>query len=290
MTRFEAWALGYPDKLCVRPGETVRFHVSGAGAETVKRPVGQADPWRHPIRRPGLSRARGALRRGWELSAARSADPPRLLRAHAGGRLDPRRHGADRRQPVRHGGAVRRHRRAATVLGMGYGHRDRDGARAGARAASGVLDDGCPRRSVRAAPERRLVRRLRLVGSGSRRARRPCPAGGELVQLTLWTGDPGHARCRGAGGGTATGGARRRPAAWRLRRLRRAGRARRLQRQAGPPVRVRRRAGRRPAGGAGGQRGTARGRRSPARVVGPDGQRPTPASSPPASPARPMAA
>ena len=34
MTRFEAWALGYPDKLCVRPGETVRFHVSGAGAET----------------------------------------------------------------------------------------------------------------------------------------------------------------------------------------------------------------------------------------------------------------
>ena len=103
MTRFEAWALGYPDKLCVRPGETVRFHVSGAGAETVKRPVGQADPWRHPIRRPGLSRGRGALRRGWQLSAARSADPPRLLRAHPGGRLDPRRHGADRRQPVRHG-------------------------------------------------------------------------------------------------------------------------------------------------------------------------------------------
>ena len=35
MTRFDAWALGYPDELSVRPGETVRFHVSGAGAETV---------------------------------------------------------------------------------------------------------------------------------------------------------------------------------------------------------------------------------------------------------------
>ena len=35
MTRFDAWALGYPDELCVRPGQTVRFHVSGAGAETV---------------------------------------------------------------------------------------------------------------------------------------------------------------------------------------------------------------------------------------------------------------
>ena len=35
MTRFDAWALGYPDELCVRPGETVRFHVSGAGADTV---------------------------------------------------------------------------------------------------------------------------------------------------------------------------------------------------------------------------------------------------------------
>ncbi len=35
MARFEAWALGYPDELCVRPGETVGFHVSGAGAETV---------------------------------------------------------------------------------------------------------------------------------------------------------------------------------------------------------------------------------------------------------------
>ncbi|MGZ4178888.1 MAG: N,N-dimethylformamidase beta subunit family domain-containing protein [Solirubrobacteraceae bacterium] len=35
MTRFPAWALGYPDELCVRPGETVGFHVSGAGAETV---------------------------------------------------------------------------------------------------------------------------------------------------------------------------------------------------------------------------------------------------------------
>jgi N,N-dimethylformamidase len=36
MTRFDAWALGYPDELCVRPGDTVRFHVSGAGAETVE--------------------------------------------------------------------------------------------------------------------------------------------------------------------------------------------------------------------------------------------------------------
>ena len=36
MTRFDAWALGYPDELCVRPGETVRFHVSGAGSETVE--------------------------------------------------------------------------------------------------------------------------------------------------------------------------------------------------------------------------------------------------------------
>jgi N,N-dimethylformamidase len=35
MTRFDAWALGYPDELCVRPGETVRFHISGAGADTV---------------------------------------------------------------------------------------------------------------------------------------------------------------------------------------------------------------------------------------------------------------
>ena len=35
MTRFDAWALGYPDELCVRPGQTVRFHVSGAGADTV---------------------------------------------------------------------------------------------------------------------------------------------------------------------------------------------------------------------------------------------------------------
>ena len=35
MTRFGTWALGYPDHLCVRPGATVRFHVSGAGAETV---------------------------------------------------------------------------------------------------------------------------------------------------------------------------------------------------------------------------------------------------------------
>lgn len=34
MSRFSAWALGYPDELCVRPGQTVRFHVSGAGAET----------------------------------------------------------------------------------------------------------------------------------------------------------------------------------------------------------------------------------------------------------------
>ncbi|HEX3689205.1 MAG TPA: N,N-dimethylformamidase beta subunit family domain-containing protein [Solirubrobacteraceae bacterium] len=36
MTRFEAWALGYPDELSVRPGESVRFHISGAGAETVQ--------------------------------------------------------------------------------------------------------------------------------------------------------------------------------------------------------------------------------------------------------------
>jgi N,N-dimethylformamidase len=35
MARFDAWALGYPDELCLRPGETVGFHVSGAGAETV---------------------------------------------------------------------------------------------------------------------------------------------------------------------------------------------------------------------------------------------------------------
>jgi N,N-dimethylformamidase len=35
MTRFGTWALGYPDHLCVRPGATVRFHVSGAGAQTV---------------------------------------------------------------------------------------------------------------------------------------------------------------------------------------------------------------------------------------------------------------
>ena len=27
MTRFAAWALGYPDELSVRPGATVRFHV-----------------------------------------------------------------------------------------------------------------------------------------------------------------------------------------------------------------------------------------------------------------------
>ena len=35
MSRFDAWALGYPDELCVRPGQTVRFHLSGAGADTV---------------------------------------------------------------------------------------------------------------------------------------------------------------------------------------------------------------------------------------------------------------
>ena len=36
MTRFDAWVLGYPDELCARPGATVRFHVSGAGADTVQ--------------------------------------------------------------------------------------------------------------------------------------------------------------------------------------------------------------------------------------------------------------
>jgi len=34
-TRFPTWALGYSDELSVAPGETVRFHVSGAGAPTV---------------------------------------------------------------------------------------------------------------------------------------------------------------------------------------------------------------------------------------------------------------
>ena len=35
-TRFPAWVLGYCDELSVRPGETVRFRISGAGAETVE--------------------------------------------------------------------------------------------------------------------------------------------------------------------------------------------------------------------------------------------------------------
>jgi N,N-dimethylformamidase len=34
-TRFPTWVLGYSDELCVRPGETVSFRVSGAGAATV---------------------------------------------------------------------------------------------------------------------------------------------------------------------------------------------------------------------------------------------------------------
>jgi N,N-dimethylformamidase len=34
-TRFPTWALGYSDELSVAPGETVSFHVSGAGAPTV---------------------------------------------------------------------------------------------------------------------------------------------------------------------------------------------------------------------------------------------------------------
>jgi N,N-dimethylformamidase len=34
-TRFPTWALGYSDELCVLPGETVSYHISGAGAETV---------------------------------------------------------------------------------------------------------------------------------------------------------------------------------------------------------------------------------------------------------------
>lgn len=33
--RFPQWVLGYPDEWSVRPGQTVRFHVSGAGAESV---------------------------------------------------------------------------------------------------------------------------------------------------------------------------------------------------------------------------------------------------------------
>jgi N,N-dimethylformamidase len=33
--RFSVWVLGYPDEWSVRPGQTVRFHVSGAGAESV---------------------------------------------------------------------------------------------------------------------------------------------------------------------------------------------------------------------------------------------------------------
>jgi N,N-dimethylformamidase len=36
MTRFPVWALGYPDHLCVRPGEIVRFHFSGDGADAVE--------------------------------------------------------------------------------------------------------------------------------------------------------------------------------------------------------------------------------------------------------------
>lgn len=34
-TRFPTWVLGYSDELCVLPGETVSFHISGAGAQTV---------------------------------------------------------------------------------------------------------------------------------------------------------------------------------------------------------------------------------------------------------------
>jgi N,N-dimethylformamidase beta subunit-like, C-terminal len=33
--RFPVWVLGYPDEWSVRPGQTVSFHVSGAGAESV---------------------------------------------------------------------------------------------------------------------------------------------------------------------------------------------------------------------------------------------------------------
>ena len=33
--RFPQWVLGYPDEWSVRPGQTVRFHMSGAGAESV---------------------------------------------------------------------------------------------------------------------------------------------------------------------------------------------------------------------------------------------------------------
>ena len=86
MTRFDAWALGYPDELCVRPGQTVRFHVSGAGADTVDA---QLVKLIHGDTQPG-----GPGFREVEVPSAVDGTyplrdqptPPRLLRAHPGRR------------------------------------------------------------------------------------------------------------------------------------------------------------------------------------------------------------